>query len=145
MARIDDYNSYLAGRDKNFMNEHYFVCDLKYTDINIQNNAPEVLDVDDSSCEVEYEVSISKNKRGIDSLYFKIHKIELTLMVDDYPNDKKTFEFEIIPGVNIDPGLVVEEQLNYIIPSYPREIFIDMRKSMDVKDFKIRVEFGRDE
>jgi hypothetical protein len=46
--------------------------------------------------------------------------------------------------VNIDSALVVVEPLDYIIPTYPKEIKIDMRKSMDVKDFRVVVEFGRD-
>jgi hypothetical protein len=86
-----------------------------------------------------------RNKRGIDGIDFRIHKIELELSVDDYPNDKKTFEFEIQPGINIDPGLVIPDILSFVVPTYPRQITIDMRKSMEVKDFKIVVEFGRDE
>jgi hypothetical protein len=69
----------------------------------------------------------------------------LEIDVDDYPNDKKTFEFEIEPGVNIDPAMVIAEKMDYIIPTYPRQIIIDMRKSMEVKDFKVTVQFGRDD
>ena len=64
--------------------------------------------------------------------------------MDDYPNEPKTFEFEIEPGINIDPALVIADPMDYIIPTYPQQIIIDMRKSMDVKDFKVIVEFGRD-
>ena len=145
MPRIDDYNTYISGKDKNFTNEHYFVCDLNYTDIIFRNNAPEMLDVDDSKCEIEYQAVVSRNKRGIDGINFQIQKIELEVKVDDYPNEPKTFEFEIEPGVNIDPSLVVVETLDYIIPTYPKEMVIDMRKSMEVKDFRVTVEFGRDE
>lgn len=145
MARIDDYNTYVSGKSKNFTNEHYFVSDLKYTDITVRNNPPEIMDIDDSKCEIEYEAVVSRNKRGIDGIEFKIHKIELEIKVDDYPNEPKTFEFEIEPEVNINPAQVVPDPLSFVIPTYPREIVIDMRKSMDVKDFRIEVQFGRDE
>jgi hypothetical protein len=143
--RVEDYNSYIAGKDKNFSNEHYFISDLKYTDIIVKGNPPQIQDVDDAKCEIEYEAIVARNKRGIDGIDFRIHKIELELSVDDYPNDKKTFEFEIQPGINIDPGLVIPDILSFVVPTYPRQITIDMRKSMEVKDFKIVVEFGRDE
>ena len=145
MTRVEDYNGYIAGKDKNFSNEHYFISDLKYTDISIKGNPPEIQEVDDAKCEVEYEAIVTRNKRGIDGIDFKIHKIELELSVDDYPNDKKTFEFEIQPGINIDPGLVIPDILSFVVPTYPQQITIDMRKSMEVKDFKVVVEFGRDE
>ena len=93
--RVEDYNSYIAGKDKNFSNEHYFISDLKYTDIIVKGNPPQIQDVDDAKCEIEYEAIVARNKRGIDGIDFRIHKIELELSVDDYPNDKKTFEFEI--------------------------------------------------
>jgi|LakMenE18May11ns_1017448.scaffolds.fasta_scaffold9946990_5 hypothetical protein len=143
--RVEDYNSYIAGKDKNFSNDHYFISDLKYTDIIVKGNPPQIQDVDDAKCEIEYEAIVARNKRGIDGIDFRIHKIELELSVDDYPNDKKTFEFEIQPGINIDPGLVIPDILSFVVPTYPRQITIDMRKSMEVKDFKIVVEFGRDE
>jgi hypothetical protein len=143
--RVEDYNSYIAGKDKNFSNEHYFISDLKYTDIIVKGNPPQIQDVEDAKCEVEYEAIVARNNRGIDGIDFRIHKIELELSVDDYPNDKKTFEFEIQPGINIDPGLVIPDILSFVVPTYPRQITIDMRKSMEVKDFKIVVEFGRDE
>lgn len=144
MARIDDYNSYISGKDRNFSNENYFVADMKYTDILIKGNPPELMDVDDSKCEIEYEAIVSRNKRGIDGIEFRVLKIELEINVDDYPNEPKTFEFEIEPGINIDPALVIADPMDYIIPTYPQQIIIDMRKSMDVKDFKVIVEFGRD-
>ena len=143
--RVEDYNSYIAGKDKNFSNDHYFISDLKYTDIIVKGNPPQIQDVDDAKCEIEYEAIVARNKRGIDGIDFRIHKIELELSVDDYPNDKKTFEFEIQHGINIDPGLVIPDILSFVVPTYPRQITIDMRKSMEVKDFKIVVEFGRDE
>ena len=144
MARIDDYNSYISGKDRNFSNENYFVADMKYPDILIKGNPPELMDVDDSKCEIEYEAIVSRNKRGIDGIEFRVLKIELEINVDDYPNEPKTFEFEIEPGINIDPALVIADPMDYIIPTYPQQIIIDMRKSMDVKDFKVIVEFGRD-
>ncbi len=144
MARIEDYNSYISGKNKNFSNENYFVMNLGYTDIRISGLPPEIKEVDDSKCEIEYQAVVSRNKRGIDGIDFQILKIELEIKADDYPDEPKTFEIEITPGVNIDPDLVISEPLDYIIPTYPTEISIDMRKSMDPKDFKVVVEFGRD-
>lgn len=144
MARVEDYNSYISGKNKNFSNENYFIMDLKYTDIMISGLPPEIKDVDDAKCEIEYQAVVSRNKRGIDGIDFQVLKIELEIKADDYPNEPKSFEIEITPGVNIDPALVVAEPLDYIIPTYPKEISIDMRKSMDPKDFRVVVEFGRD-
>lgn len=144
MARIEDYNSYISGKSKSFSNENYFVSKIKYTDIYIKGNPPEISNIDDAKCEVEYMALVSKNKEGIDGINFQILKIELEIKTDDYPNDPKSFEFEIQPEINIDPSLVVAEPLEYLIPTYPKEIQIDMRKSMEVKDFKVVVQFGRD-
>ena len=145
MARVEDYNTYISGKSKNFTSENYFVSDLKYTDITITGNPPEIQDVDDSKCEIEYEAVVSRNNRGIDGIEFKVRKIELEIKVDDYPNEPKSFEFEIEPEVNIDPSLVVVDPLEYIIPTYPTSIKVDMRKSMEVRDFRVTVEFGRDQ
>jgi hypothetical protein len=144
MARIEDYNSYISGKSKNFSSENYFVIEMGYLDITILGNPPEMIDVDDAKCEIEYEAIVSRNKAGIDGIDFRVLKVELEVQVDDYPNEAKTFEFEIQPGINIDPALVIAEPLDHIIPTYPKGIKIDMRKSMDVKDFKVIIEFGKD-
>jgi hypothetical protein len=144
MPRVEDYNSYFAGKNKNFSNEHYFISSLGYTDIVVLGNPPEITNVDDAKCEIEYEAIVSRNTKGIDGIEFKIHRIELEISVDDYPNDKKNFDFEIEPGVNINPEMVMEDPLEYILPTYPTQIRVDMRKSMEVKDFKIMVSFGKD-
>jgi hypothetical protein len=144
MARIEDYNSYVSGKNKNFTKEYYFTSDLKYLDIYTSGRPPEILDVDDAKCQIEYEAVIERNKMGIDGITFIIHRIELEIEVDDYPNERKKFEFEIVPGTNINPGSVVVETLDKIIPTYPASITIDMKKSMDVKDFRVFVKFGVD-
>ena len=144
MPRVEDYNTYISGKSKNFTSENYFVSDLKYTDIIITGNPPEIQDVDDARCEIEYEAVVSRNSRGIDGIEFRVRRIELEIQADDYPNEPKKFEFEIEPEVNIDPSLVVVDPLEYIIPTYPNSIKIDMRKSMDVMNFRVLVEFGRD-
>ena len=144
MPRVEDYNSYFAGKNKNFSNEHYFISNLNYLDIVVVGNPPEITDVSDAKCEIEYEAIVARNTKGIDGIDFKIHRIELEMSVDDYPNDKKIFDFEIEPGININPEMVVENPLKYVIPTYPTQIKIDMRKSMEVRDFKIIVNFGKD-
>jgi hypothetical protein len=77
MARVEDYNSYISGKNKNFSNENYFVMDLKYTDITIDGLPPEIKDIDDAKCEIEYQAVVSRNKRGIDGIEFQVLKIEL--------------------------------------------------------------------
>ena len=144
MSRVEDYNSYFAGKNKNFSNEHYFISSLGYTDISVLGNPPEITNVDDAKCEIEYEAVVARNTKGIDGIDFKIHRIEIEISVDDYPNDKKTFDFEIDPGININPAMVMVNPLEYIVPTYPTQITIDMRKSMEVKDFKITVNFGKE-
>ena len=54
--RVEDYNSYISGKDKNFSNDHYFISDLKYTDIIVKGNPPQIQDVDDAKCEVDPRV-----------------------------------------------------------------------------------------
>jgi hypothetical protein len=144
MPRVEDYNSYISGKNKNFSNEHYFISSLGYTDIVVLGNPPDIANVDDAKCEIEYEAVVDRNPRGIDGISFKIHKIELEVSVDDYPNDKKTFDFEIEPGVNINPAMVMANPLEQILPTYPTQIKINMRKSMDVKDFDVIVSFGKE-
>jgi len=79
-SRIEDYNSYISGKNQNFSSENYFIADLKYTDIIVTGKPPEIRDIDDSKCEVEYEAIVNRNKRGIDGIEFNILKIELEIL-----------------------------------------------------------------
>jgi hypothetical protein len=88
---------------------------------------------------------LERQKSGLRGINFVIKEIELELKVDDYPNDPLEFEFDIVPGENIEYNSVVVKRMEKLIPSSPSLIRIDMKKSMNVKDFKIEVYFGSDD
>jgi hypothetical protein len=145
MARIQDYNSYSVSKNKNFSSDHTFFCDLSFLDVELSNRPPELTDVDDLKCEIEYQVSIQRSKEGIQDLSFKISNIEIEIYCDQHPEPPKEFEFDIVPGENIDPSLILCKKGERIIPSNPVSVSIDMKRSMNPKDFYIVVFFGENE
>ena len=75
---------------------------------------------------------------------FNVDLIELEFSVDDYPNEPKQFDMDLIPGKTIDYSQLNVEKLASVIPTYPKNLSIDMNKSTDPKNFKITVSFGSD-
>jgi hypothetical protein len=144
MGRIQDYSLFSNQKKKVSSTDYSFTAELDYINVNIIGRPAEISDVDDIKCEIEYEVAIERKKGGIEDIQFKINLIELEIKVDDYPNENKEFEFDIVPGENVDFNSVQAKKMERIIPSYPSSILIDMRKSMNVGDFKIDVYFGSD-
>ncbi len=144
MPRIQDYSMFANQKKKVISTDYSFNAELDYIDVNITGRPAEISDVDDVKCEIEYEAAIERKKGGIEDIQFKINLIELVVKVDDYPNENKEFEFDIVPGENIDFNSVQAKKMERIIPSHPSQIYIDMRKSMNVADFKIDVYFGSD-
>ena len=142
--RIQDYGAFNVQKKKLVSSEYSFTSEIGFLDINITNRPPELSDIDDIRCEVEYDSSIDRKKSGIEDIRFKVKLIELEIKVDDYPNEPKEFEFDVFPGGNIDQNSVIIKKLEKLIPSSPTMLNIDMRKSMNVSDFKIEVCFGND-
>ena len=68
--------------------------------------------------------------------------MELDFEIDDYPNDTREFDIDLIPGRNIDYNQISIDKGEVLIPSYPKSVKIDMGKSTDAKNFKINVVFG---
>ncbi len=145
MPRIYDYQEYQSKKNKAVTSEFTFSCEIGYLDVNITGKPPEISDVDELECEIEYRVGIDRNKKGISDLNFIINSIELELKVDDHPNDMIEFEFDVVPGENIDHSQVIVRKLENLIPCEPTKVSINMMKSMNPKDFKIEVFFGKDE
>jgi len=144
MPRIQDYVDFSVQKKKLVSSEYSFSAEIDYLDINVINRPPELSDIDDIKCEIEYDASIVRKKTGIEDINFKVKLIELEMKVDDYPNDPKEFEFDIFPGGNINENSVVIKRREKLVPSSPTMLNIDMRKSMNVSDFKIDVYFGND-
>lgn len=142
--KIQDYGAFSSQKKKLVSSEYTFSAEIGYLDINVTNRPPELSDIDDIKCEIEYDAVIGRKKSGIEDLMFIVKLIELEIKVDDYPNDSKEYEFDVFPGGNIDQNSVVVKKREKLIPSAPTMLNIDMRKSMNVQDFKIDVYFGYD-
>jgi hypothetical protein len=141
--RIQDYGSYSVQKKKNFTSEYTFTSNLGFLEVKIVNRPPELTNIDDVKCEIEYEAQVERKKEGIQDINFKVNLIELELRTDDYPNEAKEFEFDIVPGENIDSNFFLIKKEEKLIPSKPSLLHIDMRKSMRVGDFKIDIHFGK--
>jgi hypothetical protein len=141
--RIQDYGSFNVQKKKNFTSEYTFTSNLGFLEVKIVNRPPELTNIDGVECEIEYEAQIERKKDGIQDINFKVNLIELELEVDDYPNEAKEFEFDIVPGENIDNNFFLIKKEEKLIPSKPSFLHIDMRKSMNVGDFKIAIHFGK--
>jgi len=145
MPRIDDYISFSSNKENNVSSEFIFSKELGLLDVEVVNRPPEISDVDSLECEIEYKVGIERRKDGIQDLNFSIEEIELEIKVDDYPNEQKEFEFDIVPDVNIAIPSIVIQKGSRLVPTDPSFARIDMRKSMNPKDFRIQILFGTNE
>lgn len=145
MSRISDYVSFNSSKNKTTSYELSFTCELDYLEVEVINRPPEITDVDSLECEIGYQVSIERSKEGIQDILFKIENIELEIKVDDYPNERKEFEFDITPGENLPaPNLIIKKG-EKLIPGRPTFARVNMMKSMNVMDFRVEVLFGRNE
>ena len=145
MPRIDDYISFSSNKKNNVSSEFIFSKELGLLDVEVVNRPPEISDVDSLECEIECKVGIERRKDGIQDLNFSIEEIELEIKVDDYPNEQKEFEFDIVPDVNIAIPSIVIQKGSRLVPTDPSFARIDMRKSMNPKDFRIQILFGTNE
>lgn len=145
MPRVYDYNSFSANKNKSVITEFSFSAELDFLEVEIIGRPSEISDIDSKKCEIEYSLNLERQKNGLSGINFVINEIELELKVDDYPNDALEFEFDIVPGQNIEYNSVIVRKLEKLIPSSPSRIRIDMKKSMNVKDFKVEVYFGSDD
>jgi hypothetical protein len=143
MSRIYDYNQF-SSKKNHVGGDFTFGEDLSYTNIDLFNRPEEWSDVDTKKAFVEYSVNIGVKKMGIEGLSFRINLIELEFSVDDYPNPHKDFDFDLIPGKNVDFSQIEEDIKDFIIPTYPSNLEIDMNKSTEPIKWKIKVSFGHD-
>jgi hypothetical protein len=144
VGRIYDYSAFSSSKKGSSRGDYSFGMELKYIEIDLFNRPEEYSDIDDSKAFIEYSIDLIIKKAGIDDFIFNIDLIELEFSVDDYPNEPKQFDIDLIPGKTIDYSQLDVEKLASIIPTYPNKLSIDMNKSTDPKNFKITVSFGND-
>ena len=144
MGRIYDYSAFSSSKKGASRGDYSFGMELKYIEIDLFNRPEEYTDIDDSKAFIEYSIDLIIKKAGIDDFIFNIDLIELEFSVDDYPNEPKQFDIDLIPGKTIDYSQLNVEKLASVIPTYPNNLSIDMNKSTDPKNFKITVSFGND-
>ncbi len=145
MPRIDDYISFSSNKKNKVSNEFSFSAELGLLDVQVVNRPPEISDVDSLECEIEYKAGIERRKEGILDISFYVESIELEIKVDDYPNDQKEFEFDIVPDATIPIASIMIQKGTRLIPTDPTFLRVDMRKSMNPKDFKVQILFGTNE
>lgn len=145
MPRIDDYISFSSNKKNKVSNEFSFSAELGLLDVQVVNRPPEISDVDSLECEIEYKAGIERRKEGILDISFYVESIELEIKVDDYPNDQKEFEFDIVPDATIPIASITIQKGTRLIPTDPTFLRVDMRKSMNPKDFKVQILFGTNE
>ena len=145
MSRIYDYTAFSSKAKKGSSQGDYsFGLELKYIDIDIFDRPEEFADLDDAKAFLEYSIDVIVKKAGIDSFVFTVSSIELEFSVDDYPNDTREFDMDLIPGKTISYDQIKIEELDSVIPSYPSKLEINMNKSTDPKKYQITVYFGND-
>jgi hypothetical protein len=143
MSRIYDYNQFSSKKNR-IGGDYTFGQDLKSMDIDLFNRPDDWQDLDDYKAFIEYSVDVEVKKSGIEGLMFRINMVELEFTVDDYPNESKEFDFDLVPGKNIDFSQLEANPLEYVIPTYPSNLTIDMNKSTEPIKWKITVSFGND-
>lgn len=143
MSRIYDYNQFSSKKSR-IGGDFTFGQELLYTEIDIFNRPEEWSDLDDKKAFVEYSVDVEVRKSGIEGLQFRINLIELEFSVDDDPNPHKEFDFDLLPGKNVDFSQLEADTKDFIIPTYPSNLEIDMNKSTEPVKWKIKVSFGHD-
>ncbi len=144
MGRIYDYSAFSSSKKGGSRGDYSFGMELKYIEIDLFNRPEEYSEINDSKAFIEYSIDLIIKKAGIDDFIFNIDLIELEFSVDDYPNEPKQFDIDLIPGKTIDYSQLNVEKLASLIPTYPNNLLIDMNKSTDPKNFKITVSFGND-
>ena len=146
MAKVFDYESFSANKQKNYNTNMSFSAELRYVDIDVFNRAKEVEEANSIECEIDYGAYVTTSKTGIDRIDFVVTSIELEFKVDSDKGEKKEMEYEIdiVPNKNIEEGSITCQNGEIIIPSEPSRIEIDMAQSMNPRDFKIVVTFGND-
>jgi hypothetical protein len=143
MSRIYDYNQFSSKKNR-IGGDFTFGQEMRYVDIDLFDRPEEWADLDDCKAFIEYSIDINVKKSGIEGLTFRINSVELEFTVDDYPNSSKEFDFDLIPGKTIDYSQLNENPLDYVIPSYPSNLEINMNKSQEPSKWKIKVNFGTD-
>jgi len=144
VGRIYDYSAFSSSKKGSSRGDYSFGMELKYIEIDLFNRPEEYSDIEESKAFIEYSIDLIVKKAGIDDFMFNVDLIELEFSVDDYPNEPKQFDMDLIPGKTIDYSQLNVEKLASVIPTYPKNLSIDMNKSTDPKNFKITVSFGSD-
>lgn len=144
MSRIYDYNQFATKKNR-VGGDYTFGQELLYTEIDLHNLPEEWSEgFDEKKAFIEYSVDVEVKKGGIEGVQFRVNLIELEISVDDYPNPSKEFDFDLVPGKNVDFSQIQIDKKDFVIPSYPSNLEIDMGKSTEPVKWKITVSFGTD-
>ena len=144
MGKIYDYSAFSSSKKGSSRGDYSFGAELKYIEIDLFNRPDEYSEIDDIKAFIEYSIDLIVKKSGIEDFVFNVGLIELEFSVDDYPNESKQFDIDLIPGKTIDYSQLNIEKLSSVIPTYPNNLIIDMNKSTNPRNFKITVSFGND-
>ena len=142
MAKIYDYLSFNDKKGAGIPGAYNFEDKLKYIDIDIFGKPEEYEELNDASLHLSYSVQLILKKSGIDMLIFTVTDMELEFEVDDYPNENKQFDVDLIPGKTIDFSQIKTEEGSTLIPTYPDKAEIDMKKSTNPRNWEITIHFG---
>jgi hypothetical protein len=142
MARIYDFNNFSSSSGSR--EDYEFRYELDFTDTTVVNPPEELKNLDTASVNVTYKSSVKIDKNGIYDIDFSISEMEIRFEMDDYPNESIIEEIELKPGVNIPEDQIKITKGDYLIPTYPSSITIDMKKVNDSGKFYIEITFGKD-
>jgi len=144
MGQIYDYSAFSNQKKVSNSNQYTFGIKMEAVDIDIHNRPDDFENIADRKAFIDYSVNIDVSKGGIEGISFVVNSIEVEIEVDDYPNDTKEIDFDIIPGKTLDYNQVSAVAKDNVIPSYPTGLEIDMCKSTDTREYKVTVYFGKD-
>lgn len=142
MARIYDFNNFSSSSGSR--EDYEFRYQIDFTDTTVLNAPEELKDLDTASVTVSYKSQVKSDKNGIYDIEFSVSEIEIRFEIDDYPNETIIEEIELKPGINIPEDQIKITKGDYLIPTYPSSVTIDMKKTSDTGKFYIEITFGND-
>ena len=142
MPKIYDYGSFSDNKSKFSDTRNKFGCEMSFVDIDITGKPKEFRDINDVKVFIEYSTEILSNKRGIEGINFSVNSIELIMDIETSLGKQDEIDFDLIPGKTIDYGQVKYSVNDFVIPSYPTNIQINMNGFTDPARFDVMVYFG---
>jgi len=143
--RVYDYGTFASRKkkDKSFNTDMNFSVDVASMDLDIFNKPKELENIISVECEIDYSARVLSGNSGISTIDFLVSSIELEVKTEN-SGEEKEYEIDILPGKNTEAENIIPVKADILIPSEPTKVEIDMNKSMNPKDFRIKVIFGND-